>query len=193
MKKSKTFKIVCIILAVIAALFLFYLIAGIGLALVFDLGVPPPPEPQIKYGEFPFSITYEVDGEIKTYEDVVICEYVGIKNLGTNGKRREWSRRLESGNERIVLMSWQENDLTFEITQAIPGKAEYYMGDRLTFQSIEDHEQDIKNEKYLVYRVREGDRTIEDNSITEEQAWEKYRLRILNIVWSRPIENTFEK
>ena len=36
------------------------------------------PEPKIKYGEFPFVLTYEVDGEIRVIEDTIVCEYEGL-------------------------------------------------------------------------------------------------------------------
>ena len=36
----------------------------------FAIFMPEPAEPLIKYGEFPFSITYEMNNEVITYEDV---------------------------------------------------------------------------------------------------------------------------
>ena len=36
------------------------------------------PRPEIKTGEFNFSVTYEYNGEIKTVSGVYVCEYDGI-------------------------------------------------------------------------------------------------------------------
>jgi hypothetical protein len=32
----------------------------------------------VKEGRFDFSLTYEVDGEVKTYTGVYVCEYDGV-------------------------------------------------------------------------------------------------------------------
>ena len=37
-----------------------WILLGIGIA-----SLPNPPEPEVKYGEFPFKLVYEVDGEQK--------------------------------------------------------------------------------------------------------------------------------
>ena len=64
--------------------------------------MPNPPAPEIKYGEFSCRLEYELDGEIKVIEDVIICEFDGFKNYGSAGSRREWKTSLESGNEYMT-------------------------------------------------------------------------------------------
>ncbi len=49
-------------------------------------------------------VTYQVDDEIKTLKDVVVCEFHGFVNLGTGGKRREWKEQLKSGKEMLTLL-----------------------------------------------------------------------------------------
>ena len=63
---------------------------------------PDPAEPNIKQATFPFSITYEADGETKSYSDDVVCKYEGISLAGPS-KSRSWDSRLRSGNEEVVF------------------------------------------------------------------------------------------
>ena len=149
---------------------------------------PNPPEPEITYGEFPISITYEINGEIKLIEDIIVCEFDGYKNMGTAGKRRVWKSRLKSGNERLIWLRVEESDLTFEITSTW-GLPEYYMGDFR--QSVEEYERAMKDDRYLGY-VQWEDGVQTGSSIPKEEAWEKYHIKIINQDYSSPIENTFK-
>lgn len=177
---KKPILVLCIIGVAIYILFFAFVISG-----AFAILMPKPPEPQITYGEFPFTITYEVNNEIITYKDVVICEYEGIVSWGTAGKRRKWSRKLKSGNKHIVLLRSETSEATFEIYEAIPGLPEYYMGDFR--KSRAEYEHNMKDYRYLGYKQNDIDHTI-----TKEEAWEKYGVRIISIECSLPIENKFE-
>jgi hypothetical protein len=55
--------------------------------------------PKNTYGEFPFLIVYEVDGERFTVRDSLICEYIGREANTTRGKYIKWNERLASGHE----------------------------------------------------------------------------------------------
>jgi hypothetical protein len=69
--KAKVKKMLLII-AVILGLIIFANIGNIGYFIE-----PKLPDSQNTYGEFPFRIVYELDGERITIEDVLICEYGG--------------------------------------------------------------------------------------------------------------------
>ena len=182
MKKIITIlSIIGIVGIIIISLFYLFILSG-----AFAIFMPKPPAHQIKHGEFPFTITYEVNNEVKVYEDAVICEYEGIESWGTAGKYRKWSRKLKSGNERIVILKSEENGLPFEIYDSAPGLPEYYMGD-YSKRSREDYENAMKDDRYLGYKQGEIDHTI-----TKEEALEKYNVKIINIECSPPIENKFE-
>ena len=43
------------------------------------------PRPEIEKGEFPFSVTYEFAGEIKTVSGVYVCEYNGTRVIYSVG------------------------------------------------------------------------------------------------------------
>ena len=71
MKKITMIIVICVIIFILLVVLFF--IAAFG-GFNFLLSVP---EPQIKYGEFPCKLTYEINGEIKTIEDTIICEFDG--------------------------------------------------------------------------------------------------------------------
>ena len=50
--------------------------------------------PEIRYGEFPFRLEYEINGERFVIEDTVICEFDGIGWNEAQGKFRKWKDYL---------------------------------------------------------------------------------------------------
>lgn len=88
---------------VIVGVFVFFtapwILLYIGLSLTEN-----PPKPAYTYGEFPFHLEYEIDGQVKTVEDTVIVEFDGFGlSEGSGGKYIQWKRSLASGNKEIVL------------------------------------------------------------------------------------------
>ena len=68
------------------------------------------PEPQIKEGEFPFEIVYEIDGEIITVNDIYVCEFDGYDWNEGRGKHRKWKGYIKSsGSEELILL--EDGDL----------------------------------------------------------------------------------
>ena len=68
--------------------------------------------PEVKKGEFDFSITYELYGEVKTLSAVYICEFDGTSWSLDGGYGRDWK-------------SWTEGDYEGDDTySAIIGKTE---------------------------------------------------------------------
>ena len=174
------------IVFVLYAIVLLFVLSG-----AFAVFMPNPPEPEIKYGEFPFVITYEINGEIKTIEDVIVCKYDGIESLGTAGKYRKWSASLKSGKKRVVLLDNSDDNLHFQITTNvgldIPG---YYMGDS-RFNSKEDYQRMLSDDRYLGYIQWKNGKEF-SNTITREDAYEEFGIRVISFEPSDPIENTFE-
>lgn len=62
---------------------------------------PAPPKPEITYGEFDFKLVYEINGEIRTVEDTIVCEFDGFNVDEGRGKTRRWKEKFknEQGNE----------------------------------------------------------------------------------------------
>lgn len=100
---------------------------------------PNPLRPQVEYGEFSFSLTYEINGKQKVIKDVWICKFDGFRVNGVGEpKRRSWSDFFKnqqkreilglensgSRNTKIVL----ENIDTYKVVLGVDS-AEYFMGE----------------------------------------------------------------
>ena len=90
-----------------------------------------PPLPEITYGEFPFKIEYEVDGEQHVIEDMLIAEFSrSVEGNYNTRARRTWNTSLASIEESRIPINMfvlkETDNLTIRFQ---PGLAEYYMGD----------------------------------------------------------------
>ncbi len=148
------------------------------------------PTPEITYGEFPCVLTYEVDGEVKTIKDTIICEFDGIETVHGTEKRRKWKTYLKSGNESMVLLdvsSRNEKDI-FGCTPLefffSYGDAEYYMGDIFN-QSIPGISEAIE------YKYRDENGNICESEYLYIVAMEEYKLRLISWEVAPPIKNYF--
>lgn len=179
--------ILVVILCILTSLFKFispWILLAIGTEFTSE-----PPLPEIIYGEFPFSITYEINNEVKLINDSIICEFDGFENLGNGGIWHKWKSRLKSGNKYLLLYREEKESLKLEILMVAPGLPEYYMGD-FAFRTREEHEE-IMSFPNIIYReCKNGTQT--DSVITKKEAWEKYHINIINMECSSPIENKFE-
>ena len=100
---SITKKIIMVIVALILVCVIgILIIASPWIMLAVGLWLSPaPPKPEITYGEFDFKLVCEIDGEIQTIEDTIICEFDGFNIDEANGKTRRWKEEFknEQGNE----------------------------------------------------------------------------------------------
>ena len=141
---------------------------------------PDPPKPEITYGEFPFRIEYELQGERFVIEDTVICEFKGI---GTSeaSKRRIWKAHLASGKEGCVI-----NLKVFDETKRITcnaGAADYYMGDSFTSPDWRYSEEATLSEGYGTPNY----------VLYAPPFWyDEYGFRFISWELSDPIVNTFK-
>lgn len=159
------------------------------------------PEPEIKYAEFPFTLTYEVNGETKIIQDSIVCEFDGFEVLGAAGKYRKWKIYLKgkpeqvdrkSSRVRITLLDLSNSDEHDQYGNQMlelyfsGGKAEYYMGDDLWGVKGEAQDFDI-----VYYSATDENGVISRNSFTAEEAMEKYKIRLLSWEVAKPIVNSF--
>lgn len=166
--------IVCLVLFV---MFVFpWILIYIGGALK-----PNPPVPQITYGEFPFRLEYEIDGENFIIEDTVICEYDGIGwNEGT-GKHRKWKSHLASGNDEIVLLLLDNGTKIF-----FPiGSADFYMGDLAEYEAFSFTFPDA-----FIYDKKGTN--FYNRRITAEEMSSNYNLKLNDWNFTEPIVNSFK-
>lgn len=175
------------LIVMVLAVALWYLAVISGAIFAF---MPEPPEPEIKYGEFPIKITYELKGQIKTAEDIIVCEYDGIESLGSAGKQRKWKAHLKSGNEHITLLKIDEMSELY----CWYGLPEYYMDD-LQYESREEYEQTRKRNFHssFVSLARWENGELKRSAVSTTEAWEKYKLKIIDVQYSPPIQNSFQE
>jgi len=157
---------------VVAFWAIFWLIIGI-----YPNFAPNPPEPETKYGEFPFEIVYEIDGEVFTINDTYVCEFKGFEPSGGGGKCREWKGYLKSTGKktyRCNLVS-EEN----RVVDVFIGSSEYYMSDP------EYHE-------HYPYLFGSDPKNDQSDTHDEDEIMEKFNVRIISSKLSEPIENTYK-
>ena len=134
-----------------------------------------PPQPEVTYGEFPFEIVFEINGETKTVDDVYVCEYDGI-GVGSNGKYIKWKGYIKStGDEYIVL-----EDRGFEKLVCSVGSPYYYMNDTITYRQQNEPKPSLK----ICY--------IFGVSFAGDSVEQQYGVKVLDYSFSQPIKNTFK-
>lgn len=135
-----------------------------------------PPLPEITYGEFPFKIEYEINGELVVIEDTVICEFTGFKfSWGGEGKMRQWKSHLASGRQgNYLLLRIVDgiNDLYCNVRDPA-----YYMGE--SSRGFYD------NEKPPGSFLKNGP------VLSSQELFDKYGIRFISWEFSPPIENKF--
>ena len=95
---------------------------------------PDPDKPEVTYGEFPFTLIYEIDGETITIEDTLVIRYKGVGANEGVGKYNEWDRYLKSQTDEGYIRhsvrlfdGLLENGNSATIFLEL-GSCEYYMG-----------------------------------------------------------------
>lgn len=85
------------------------------------------PKPEIKRGEFDFSVTYTYGGESKTVSGVYVCEYNGKEWTLDGGYTRAWTGYIKGGKiEDHVIIDTVDGD---EIILVLNLSPEYFMDD----------------------------------------------------------------
>ena len=129
------------------------------------------PRPDIKEGKFDVSVTYEVNGEIKTLDLVYICEYDGV-NLTLEGTSyRTWNGYFDG---------YEEGEL-IEVSKIEGGKIalgfliypEYFMGE--PDYAIDFYPHVLTN--YIYYE--DGVEMIEGNTDVRYRDWVDWFCRKL--------------
>jgi hypothetical protein len=138
------------------------------------------PRPEVKEGEFDVSITYEVNGEVKTLDLVYVCEYNGIALTLEGTYCRDWN-----GN----FVGYDDGDV-IPVLETAGGKValcvliypEYFMGEP---DYIDDFSPVVLT-NYIYYE--DGNEMIIDD---QELIAEKYGVKVIGCAYSEPIENSF--
>lgn len=170
---------------IIAVLLIIAIWIVVGLWFLSGGFFPNPAKPEITHGEFPFRLVYEINGETKVVEDILICEYDGFGANAAIGKYRQWKSYLASGNTRITLLKNEEIEIFYtpDINQHA---AAVYMGDTEIYSSINEifpnawYTSDYENKQVNAY------------IISDEDMWKKYKLRLIDWEIAPSIQNIFK-
>ena len=131
--------------------------------------------PEVTYGEFPITLTYEKDGEIITQNAIYVCEYMGEDVMTGSVK---WKEYIKGTGERGIII-YEENNVKIICELGSP---QYYMGER-----------EYKKEKIKPHIVKE-DNSFFDTKVSvlsESQLYEQYNIKIISCDFPDPVENTF--
>ena len=100
-------KIVGIVLAAIVILTIIAYIPWLIVLCAYFFGENPE-IPEIKHGEFDYSLVYEINDETKTINDTLVCEYDGI-SYNLDGKSLEWKTYIKGTKNQDKYLIF-END-----------------------------------------------------------------------------------
>ena len=142
------------------------------------LFTPAPPQPIIQTGEFPFELTYKLNGELYTVKDVYVCNYEGIGVDEGNGKYRKWSGYIKGSGESAIFVTEDSDRKIF----CFVGDAEFYMND-----------EQYPEERPLTPRLYDVKKNVNImNSFNHDEIVAIYNVEIVSWKFSEPIDNSFE-
>ena len=158
-----------------------FLIALLLLSLALTSCGSQVPRPEIKSGEFNFSVTYEYAGETKTVSGVYVCEYDGIDWVLDGGFHRVWSGYIKGGTtEQNIVLGTAEDGGIVELYLAFD--PDYFMGDS-HWDGYEPFEPCLSVRLYDEGLYFESD---------AELIAETYGARVISYEYDDPIENSFK-
>jgi hypothetical protein len=88
------------------------------------------PRPEVKSGEFDFTVTYEFNGETKTVSGVYVCEYAGLSWSLDGGFHRDWDSYVEGVDEVVEIGTSPDGGKVELIFAFYP---EYFMGEDVSY------------------------------------------------------------
>ena len=139
--------------------------------------------PEVKEGRFDFSVTYEINGEEKTYSGVYVCKYDGAYKTLV-GEGIDWYGYIENCEEnRVIPIQTNEDGVIYIDLYFVP---EYFMGDpdAILF--------DVPAPAlYIVYHDDDPDSESYENDA--EILATTYGVKLISYKYADPIENTFKE
>lgn len=136
--------------------------------------------PEVKEGKFDVSITYEVNGEVKTLDLVYICEYDGIAMTAEGTYYRKWNGNFVGYADGDVIPVLETEG--GKVALCILIYPEYFMGEP---DYIDDFSPVVLT-NYIYYE--DGSEMIIDD---QELIAEEYGVKVIGCEYSKPIENGF--
>jgi hypothetical protein len=135
-------------------------------------------KPTVTEGEFPFSITYEVDGEQVTIDDVYQVNYVK-NDADDNHKGRVYvGKRLSSGENDTSFIIKQDENIRIELWTYL--YADYLMGD----PEYDYFDDETFEPKIYCYDSQEVE-------FHDEETLAAQGVKLISFKYPTPIENSF--
>ena len=132
-------------------------------------------EPEEKYAEFPFSLTYNMNDTIITVEGIYVCEFKGIGWDTGRGFYRKWDGYVkETGLENVLIVE----DFARQIFCQV-GDPRYYMEHSANLSWSEDS----LSPPHL-YAVKKSDNF---DYMSVEQIKQHYNIEIISWNFSNPL------
>lgn len=153
--------------------------------------------PTIESGEFPFNLEYKLNEEIYEVKDIVICDFAGFDNSSGFGKFRTWNEYLKSGTDRITILHY-ENVHSVLKPQRVNTKIEVYFdyGDGMYYMGDSNAKSAVHAKPHICYveTYNESPKVtrIEATPLTKKQLQEYFNIEIIELSFSKPINNTFK-
>lgn len=142
-----------------------------------------PDKPVNQYGEFPFKLVYEVNGERIEIEDVLVVEHLEQDWNEGSGTYNKWNTFHKKGTKTencTTLDLYECGGIGGTTITLFLGSCEYYMGLDETIASI-----------YKLYEINPGDIVISSQKefrvITDEELYDKFGIKIIEKSVSTPL------
>ncbi len=175
--KNKVFKTIIKRLITIAIVGVVIYFSPLIIPLLLHLSYSEPAKPAVVYGEFPFEIVLEVDGETKVFNDIYVCEYDVSSNKGV-GKFRDWKGYIKGTGESELFIKEANGKRIY----CSVGSAAYYMDDT---DDVSPYSQTPR----IFSKEKSGTRLLKQ--IFNEADLNEYNIKIVSYKFSDAIENSF--
>ena len=144
------------------------------------------PVPSVEKAEFEFSITYEIDGEIKTCTGVYVCEFAGVYKsfYGNNRIWKGYVKDVPDGEYSVIALETNDEGTIYVDLGFCP---EYFMAD----PDYADYDAP-KPSMYIIYHSDDPDVTSSDHD-DDIDFYERFGIRIVGYDFPEPIENEYEE
>ena len=134
-------------------------------------------EPTTKYAEFPFTLTYNVNGETVDINGTYVCEFKEIGWDTGRGFYRKWAGYVkETGLENVLIIEDSERQIFCQV-----GDPRYYME--------KDESESWETESLSPPHLYAVNKSSEYNYISVEQIKQIYNIEFVDWNFSNPIEN----
>lgn len=141
-----------------------------------------PNDPTVEKGEFDFSVTYEINGEVKTVSGVYVCEYDGVSWALDGGPHRSWTGYCKGLEDDLIRIGTTADGQSIDLDLNL--YPEYFMGD------IEENYRE-PSKPYIVVTV-----VGEDGGIgfahEPDEVEELCGAKIISYTYEEPIVNSFD-